>query len=50
MGFSERTCLPARRAFLINSGWNKIGRLVAQSAYSPDIIGMIDAMFAGRTQ
>lgn len=27
MGFSERTCLPAERAFLMISGWMRIGRL-----------------------
>lgn len=27
MGFSERTCLPARRDFLMNEGWLRIGRL-----------------------
>lgn len=27
IGFSDRTCLPASSAFLMNSGWTRIGRL-----------------------
>ena len=32
MGFSARTCFPAERAFLMYSGWTRMGRLKFISA------------------
>jgi hypothetical protein len=31
MGFSDKTCLPASSAFLMNSGWTRIGRLLKKA-------------------